>query len=99
MNGRRAKAIRKLEKQRLMEKQQAQYSFNQLENYIALHNLLTGKKPEQIEVTPQFYTWYEQECQRHADTLGLNLGFRTNTPEFLGVKLIKQEKKIEVATK
>lgn len=102
MNGRRAKAIRKLEKQKRMEEQKGQglpYSFTQLENYIGLHNLLTGEKPKEVVVTEQFYTWYTQECQRHADTLGLNLGFRTETPEFAGVKIVKQVKKIEVATK
>lgn len=97
MNGRRAKAIRKLQKQS-MDKQNTpvNYSFEQLSTLINLLQQLTGEKPTELFLTESFYTWYVQECQKHADVLGLNLGFKDDTPMFSGVKLVKREKKVDI---
>ena len=98
MSEKRAKALRKLKKQSMENKQKApEYSFQQLQNLIALLHMLTGEKPKELTLTESFYTWYMQECQNEADILGLNLGFRNDPVEFSGVKLFKKGAKIEIA--
>lgn len=99
MSHKKAKRERKLLRQKMKDAQTAQFSFSHLENYIALHQLLTGKKPESITLTPTVYTWFIQESQRHAETLNLNLGFKDEKPMFAGVSILKDETpKVETAT-
>lgn len=71
---------------------QPKYDLQHLQNYLALTALLTGNKLTELEVTPDFYTWYVQNVQHNADVLGLNPGFRGDTPSFMNVKLIKKVK-------
>lgn len=66
------------------------FSFSHLENYIALHQVLTGNKPKIIVLLPQVYDLFIQEAQRHAETLGLNPGFKDDKPTFLSVVITKQ---------
>lgn len=87
MSQRKEKLKRKITK---MEDQKNNLSFSHFENYIALHTVLTGKKPENITLAPSVYTWYVQEAQRHAETLNLNLGFKNDKIVFNGVELIKR---------
>lgn len=71
--------------------EQSPYQLVQLENYIALVTHLTGEKPKTLAVKPDFYNWYVQEAQRHAETLGLNLGFAKGVPYFDGIEITKKE--------
>lgn len=103
MSGKREKILRKMAKKELEEKLQNQqpmqqqpkpeYSLSQLENYIALHQHVTGALPKVLELSPGFYNWYIQEAQRHAETLNLKTGFKDDAVMFLGIKL---EKKIQL---
>ena len=61
-----------------------------LEDFIQLCTVLTGEKPNAITLTEAMYNSYIQESQRHAEVLGLNPGFKTEEPTFLGVKLVKK---------
>jgi len=90
MSHKQAKRLRKLKR---MQEQQAQFSFQHLEQFIALSVLLTGMKPAIITVTDNFYNWFIQETQRHAETLGLKPGFKDDIPMFNGVKI---EKKVSI---
>ncbi len=78
-----------------MQQKQAQLTFQHFEQLIGLLKLLTGEKPQSITLSPDVYDWYVQEAQIHADELGLSLGFRSDPPEFLKVKLLKRPPKIE----
>ncbi len=80
------------------KKQEFQFTFQHLENYISLHVILTGAKPETITLTPVVYNWFIQEAQRHADTLGLNPGFKNDEPVFNGIKILKKEETPKIET-
>lgn len=82
------------QKQR-MEKEQAQYSFDQLQNYILLCQMLTGTKPKELEIVDGYYNWYVQEVQKYAEQLGMVQGFKDDKVTFSGVEL---KKKIKIET-
>jgi len=69
------------------------YTFTQLHNLISLLEMLTGDKPTAIGVKDSYYTWYVQQSQKEADMLGLELGFRTDPIQFMGVQLFNKEAK------
>ncbi|MCP3681656.1 MAG: hypothetical protein GY861_03105 [bacterium] len=55
-----------------------------------------GEKPKELEVTPQFFTWFNQECARDVDNLKKYRGIEAKLPkepEHLGV-LIKKKTNI-----
>lgn len=93
MSQKKAKKLRQLHH---MQQQESQYSFQHIENLIALLKLLTGEKPASITLTESYYNWFIQEAQRHAETLGLKPGFQNDQPIFAGVKIEKQTPKIAV---
>jgi hypothetical protein len=85
------KEARKILEQRMQNGQaQPQYSFQHLEQFIALCQMLTGQKPTTITLVDSFYNWFIQETQRHAETLGLKPGFKDDQPVFNGVKIMKK---------
>lgn len=98
MSQKTAKAIRKLAKKELQnmqpnQPQQQPRPINiiaELEQFVVSCELLTGEKPASIVLTDTMYTLYVQTAQRHAESLGLNQGFKTEEPTFMGVKLVKK---------
>lgn len=107
MSGKVQKQIRKLAKQELEKRMQPNQQpqkpsgiqiISALEEFIQLSIVLTGEKPSSISLTEIMHNMYVQEAQRHAETLGLNPGFKTEEPTFLGVKLIKKSSLIMPST-
>jgi hypothetical protein len=94
MSGRKEKLKRKLEKERMENKNPQQQLGLQiisfLENYIQLCVTLTGDKPTSVTLTEGMYNSYIQESQRHGEVLGLKPGFKDDAPVFMGVKLEKK---------
>ena len=73
-----------------------QYSYEQLNSLILLQEKLTGEKPTELHVTPNFYTWFIQECARDVDNLKKYRQIEAKLPTeptHLGV-LIKKKVKI-----
>ncbi len=99
MSGRQAKKARKiiknyLEKKELMDNQnKVQFSFAQLQNYIALSILLTGEKPKKIELVEAYYTWYVQEANTNVEMLGFKNELKDGKVTFMGIPL---EKKVTI---
>lgn len=94
MSGKVQKQIRKLAKQELEKRMQPQRQqiniIAELQQFIASCELLTGEKPTSFSLTAPLYNLYVQTAQENAEVLGLNQGFRTEEPTFMGVKLIKK---------
>lgn len=94
MNGKRAKQLRRMVKnstyQSMENKEAPKYSFDQLQNYIALSMILTGEKPESIKLSDDYYKWYVQEANHTIDSLGGKIGFASEDPKFMGITLLKK---------
>lgn len=99
MSGKTEKAIRKLAKKELEKRMQPNQQPQQtqqinilaeLEQFIGSCNLLTGEMPASVTLTDGMYNAYIQTVQNNAESLGLNPGFKTGEPTFLGVKLVKK---------
>jgi len=78
-----------------MEQTQSPYSYEQLNALIMSYEAITGEKPKELLVTPQFFTWFIQECARDVDNLKKYRGIEAklpHPPEHLGVLIIKKEK-------
>lgn len=101
MSGKTDKAIRKLAKKELEKRmnpngqppqpQQRQINIlDELVKFITSCEILTGEKPASITLTDAIYNAYIQVAQNNAEDLGLNPGFKTGEPTFLGVKLVKK---------
>lgn len=95
MSGRKHKALRKLQKE-LEEKhmnpnQPRQINIiAELEQYVLSYETLTGEKPKSIELVDAMYNMYVQAVQRNAEAFGLNPGFKSENPTFMGVTLLKK---------
>jgi len=98
VSGKTEKAIRKLAKQELEKRMQSNGQppqrqvniLDELVKFITTSEILTGAKPDSITLTDAVYNAYVQTAQNNAEDLGLNPGFKTGEPTFLGVKLIKK---------
>lgn len=101
MSGKVEKQIRKLAKkelekrmkpnQQLNPQQQKQISIlAELEQFIFSCELLTGEKPASIMLTEVMHNAYVQTVLNNAEAFGLNPGFKTGEPIFMGVKLVKK---------
>lgn len=99
MSGKTTKAIRKLAKKQLEKRmnpngqQIPQRQINiiaELEQFVVGYQLLTGEKPTSITLTDAMYNLYVQTVQKHAEAFGLNPGFKTTDPTFMGLILLKK---------
>jgi len=100
MSGKKSKLARKIIKNYLKGKDmdnqnKVQYTFAQLQNYIQLAIFLTGKKPDKIELVEAYYTWYMQESNAQAETLGFKNELKDGKVTFMGIPL---EKKVTIVT-
>lgn len=75
--------------------QKPQLTLEHLNSYIQLHILITGKKPDKIELTEQNYKWVMQMLLELIEDMGAEPKFKDGKPTLLGVPL---EQKILIAT-
>ena len=75
--------------------QKPQLTLEHLNSYISLHHLLTGKKPDKIELTEPNYKWVMQMLLSLAEDIGVTPEFKDGKPSILGVPI---EQKILIAT-
>lgn len=99
MSGKVQKNLRKLAREELDKRMQPNQQPQQtrqinilveLQQFITSCQLLTGEMPASITMTDAMYNAYIQTVQGNAEDLGLNPGFKTGEPIFLGVKLVKK---------
>ena len=77
---------------------QPTYLYEQLASLILLHEKLTGEKPTELHVVPEFYTWFVQESARNLEDLKKYQGIEAKLPEqlqYLGVLIQKKVKIIK----
>lgn len=82
----------------MQEQTQSSYSYEQLNSLILIYEKITGEKPKELLVTPQFYTWFIQECARDVDNLKKYRGIEAKLPtppQHLGVEIKKRERIIK----
>ena len=78
-----------------MKPTKSPYSFEQLDLLILTYEAITGKKPVELMVTPQFYTWFIQENARTIEYLKEYRDIDAKLPsehKYLGVPIIKRPK-------
>ena len=76
--------------------QPPRYSYQVLANLILAYEDFTGERPSELLVTPNFYTWFIQECAKDADMVNKNRGWEVklpDEPQYMNV-LIKKKVKI-----
>ncbi len=100
MSGKVQKNLRKLARQELEKRmspnqppqgQQRQINIiAEIEGVILGLELLTGEKPASLILQETMYNMYIQTVQNTAEGLGLNPGFKTPEPTFMGVIILKK---------
>ncbi len=82
--------MRKLAKQTMENQKGPQYDIKYLEAYIISSIHITGKKPDEIILSDDYYNWYVQEDQRDAEARNHAPGYISNVVMYMGVKLTKK---------
>lgn len=79
----------------MQDQVQSPYSYEQLTDVIMVLEAITGEKPKELWVTPQFYTWFIQECARDVERMKKyrNIVAKLpDEPQHLDVLIKKKEK-------
>lgn len=67
------------------------YTVAQLKQYIELQEHITGKLPEEITVSVDFFDWYKGEIRRMFDLFGKpDMTLHDNKIYFSKVRIVKQ---------
>ena len=64
------------------------YTLQQLQQYIGLKEIMTGKKPVDVEVSQEVITWYQEQVKQVAKNLNIATTKNHKEPSYLGVKLV-----------
>ena len=64
------------------------YSHGQLNQYIELITIITGKKPDKITVSQECLDWYREQVKQIAKNFNIPTTKNYKTDAFMGVELV-----------
>jgi len=82
----------------MQETPQATYSYNHILTLIDLHEKVTGKKPKELFLTKQYYTWFIQESARDVDNLKKYRGIEAKLPKEPQINGVLIKQKLDIVT-